>query len=56
METFYSWEMLFPIGTLILLIALVYGLMQYRKRNRANDEIAQKVVRDRYEHLEKWSK
>ena len=56
MESFFAWEMVYPIATLILLIALVYGLMQYRRRNRASDETAQKVVRDRYEHPEKWSK
>lgn len=56
MESFLAWELVYPIGTLVLLIAMVYGFVQYRRRNRANDRTADRVVRDRYEHPEKWSK
>lgn len=56
MESFLAWELVFPIGTLVLLIALVYGTLQYRNRSRAQERLADKVVRDRYEHPEKWGK
>ena len=56
MESYFAWELVYPIATLALLVAMVYGALQYRKRNRANDRRADEVVRDRYEHPEKWSK
>jgi uncharacterized membrane protein len=56
MDSFFAWELVYPIATLALLIAMVYGAVQYRKRNRANDRRADEVVRDRYEHPEKWNK
>jgi len=45
-------EMLFGFGTLVLLIALVFGVMQHRMRNRRASEIAEQVVRDRYRRNE----
>ncbi|MFN4142540.1 HIG1 domain-containing protein [Aestuariivirga sp.] len=56
MENFFAWEIIYPVATLALLGALIYGLWQYRHRNRRNDRIADEVVRDRYEHPEKWDK
>jgi uncharacterized membrane protein len=56
MDSFFAWELVYPIATLALLVAMVYGAVQYRKRNRANDQRADEVVRDRYEHPEKWNK
>ena len=55
MESFIAWELVYPIATLILLLALVYGTLQYRRRSRADERRAEKIVRDRYEHPEKWS-
>lgn len=56
MESVLAWELVYPIATLALLIALIYGTVQYRRRNRADDRRADAVVRDRCEHPEKWSK
>jgi hypothetical protein len=56
MDSFFAWELVYPIAALLLLAALIYGVVQYRKRNRADDQRADRVVRDRYEHPEKWSK
>jgi hypothetical protein len=56
MESFLAWELIYPIATLALLAAMVYGFIQYRRRNRSDDRIREQVVRERYEHPEKWSK
>lgn len=55
MESFFAWEPVYPIGALILLLALIYGTLQYRRRSRREERRAERVVRDRYEHPEKWS-
>lgn len=52
----FAWELVFPLGVLILLIGLVYGFWQYKTRNRANDRIADRVVRERYEDPPKGEK
>lgn len=56
MNQMLAWELVYPLGALILLLAIVYGLWQYRHRNRSADRIGDRVVRDRYEHPEKWDK
>jgi hypothetical protein len=56
MDSFFAWELVYPLATLALLLALVYGVIQYRKRNPADARKADEIVRDRYEHPEKWSK
>ncbi|MCX7319096.1 MAG: hypothetical protein NT113_06225 [Hyphomicrobiales bacterium] len=43
-------ELFFGIGTVVLLCALVYGVMQYRRRNTAAVREGDKVVADRYRH------
>ncbi len=53
MGSFFAWELVFPIATLVV---LVYGTLQYRKHNRADDKRADRIVRDRHEYPEKWSK
>lgn len=45
-----SWEMLWPIGTVILAGLLVYGLVKYYTRNKANDAITEQATREQYEH------
>ena len=45
-----SWEMLWPIGTVILAGLLVYGLVKYYTRNKANDRITEQATREQYEH------
>jgi hypothetical protein len=41
-------EIVFGIGVVVLLLALVYGVAQYRRRNKAAVRQGDKVVADRY--------
>jgi hypothetical protein len=43
-------EIVFFIGALILLTALIYGSLQYHYRDRRKSRVADQIVRDRYEH------
>lgn len=54
MNDFLQLDVLFPIGALLLAIALIYGMMQYRTRNRGNDAVAQRIVKERYENPSRW--
>jgi hypothetical protein len=45
-----SWEILWPVGTVILAGLLVYGLVKYYTRNKANDRITEQATREQYEH------
>jgi hypothetical protein len=54
MNNILSLDILFPIGAVLLAAALVYGMWQYRTRNRRNDDTAQRIVRERYENPSRW--
>lgn len=41
-------EMIYGVGALILLTALIYGVLQYRYRNRAAVKCGDKIVEERY--------
>jgi hypothetical protein len=43
-------EVFYGLGALALAAALVWGLTQYRRRNRANDPITEAATRDEYDH------
>jgi hypothetical protein len=43
-------EIVYFIGALILLTALIYGSFQYHYRDRRKSRVADQIVRDRYEH------
>jgi hypothetical protein len=43
-------EIVYLIGALILLTALIYASLNYHYRNRRIQKMADQVVRDRYEH------
>jgi hypothetical protein len=43
-------EIVYVIGALILLTALIYGSLDYHSRNRRLRKISDQIVRDRYEH------
>ena len=47
-----SWELVYSIGALVLLCAIVYGVMQNTKRNRANDPITEAATRESYKNPE----
>jgi hypothetical protein len=42
-------EVLWGVGALLLLIALIYGMIQYQTRNRANDPISEKGAKAQYD-------
>ncbi|HVX79512.1 MAG TPA: hypothetical protein VHB49_25540 [Bradyrhizobium sp.] len=41
-------ESIFFIGAFILLVALIYGSLSYRYRDRAAERAGDEIVRDRY--------
>ena len=43
-------EIVYFIGALILLTALIYGTLNYHYRDRRKSKVADQIVRDRYEH------
>ncbi|MEW6392772.1 MAG: hypothetical protein AB1542_20495 [Pseudomonadota bacterium] len=42
-------ELLWGVGTVLLLLALIYGVIQYRTRNRANDPVSEKAAKTLYD-------
>jgi hypothetical protein len=43
-------ELLYGLGALVLLIALVWGITQYKSRNKANDPLTEAATREEYDH------
>ena len=43
-------EIVYLIGALILLAALIYGSLNYPYRGRRESKVADQIVRDHYEH------
>jgi len=43
-------EILYGLGALLLLAALVWGVTQYKRRNRANDPLSEAATRAEYDH------
>jgi hypothetical protein len=43
-------ELLYGVGALALLIALVWGITQYKSRNKANDRLTEAATREEYDH------
>lgn len=50
-----TWEMLYGVGAIALLCALVYGMVQYKTRNRANDRITEEATREEYAHPDTYA-
>lgn len=42
-------EVLWGVGALLLFLALIYGMIQYKTRNRANDEVSEKAAKALYD-------
>jgi hypothetical protein len=45
-------EIVYGVGALILLIALIFGVLQYHYRNRRAVKIGAEIARERYERNE----
>ncbi len=44
------------IGAILLAVALGFGAMQYRRRNRANIPITEKATRDLYANEDQYAR
>ena len=51
----FAWEIGFGLGALLLLGGLIWGMTQYKTRNRANDRITEAATREEYRHPETYS-
>lgn len=49
-------EILYGLGALVLLAALVWGITQYRTRNKANDALTEAATRAEYDHPDGYSR
>jgi hypothetical protein len=43
-------EIAYFIGAFLLLVALIYGTLNWHFRDRRRDRATDQIVRDRYEH------
>ena len=48
------YELLYGVGALVLMIALVWGITQYKTRNKANDAVTEAATRAEYDHPETY--
>jgi hypothetical protein len=47
-------ELLYGLGALLLMAVLVYGFVQYKRRNRANDPLTEVATREEYDHPDSY--
>jgi hypothetical protein len=52
----YSHELWFGLGALALLAVIVWGVMQNRRRNRANDAITEAATHEEYSHPDRYKR
>jgi hypothetical protein len=45
-----AWEIVYPLGALLLFIAIAYGVVQSRRRSRREKAITETATRELYEH------
>ena len=48
-------ELLYGVGALVLLVALVWGITQYKTRNKANDALTEAATREEYDHPDRYA-
>lgn len=48
-------EIFFGLGALVLLAVLVWGMIQYKRRNRANDPITEAATRAEYDRPDTYA-
>ena len=46
------WEIVYSVGALVLLAAIVWGVTQNTRRNRANDAVTEAATRESYKDPE----
>ncbi len=47
-------EILFGVGVGLLFVALIYGMIQYKTRNRANDRLTEAATKALYDDPERF--
>ena len=52
----FSWEMLWAVAPLVLLVGLIWAVGYNRGRNRANDKITEAATRAGYDAPEAYSR
>ena len=50
MSTYFSWELLWGVGLIVIAVAIAWGSFSYRSRNRANDPVSDEAARLLREH------
>lgn len=45
-------EIVYIVGTFILLVALIYASLSYHYRSRSSSQVSDQIVRDRYRRNE----
>lgn len=53
---FFSWEVLYVLGALLVGGAIAYGAIRYYTRNRRNDAITEQATREEYQHPERYDR
>jgi hypothetical protein len=49
-----NYEMFYGIGALILVAGLAWAVIDYKRRNRANDKVTEEAVRQQYDHPDRY--
>jgi hypothetical protein len=49
-------EVFYGLGALLLLAVLVWGVTQYKRRNRANDGLTEAATRAEYNHPDTYDR
>jgi hypothetical protein len=47
-------ELIYGLGALVLMVALVWGIVQYKTRNKANDALTEAATREEYDHPDRY--
>lgn len=47
-------EVLFGVGIVVLFFGLLWGFIQYKTRNRANDPLTEAATKAEYDHPETY--
>lgn len=51
-----SWEIAWPLGALLLGLAIAWGLWSYHTRNKANDRLTEEATREMYKHPDSYER
>jgi hypothetical protein len=52
---FFSWEVFFGIGALLVLAAITWGAITNSRRNKANDKVTEEAAKALQEHPDTYN-